>query len=367
MLVTFELRRGFWRLNQKGPLKKSAYALGHGRRRRATMRRQHAGPHRHEETSSRLAVGTGCWQPGESAETEAIGLRIVEVIGRTPGGYEIAAWILKGDPNVFDLDAALEDEGVIDSWSVHKTYRTGLLAEGQRCYLWRSGPDAAIVASGYVTGPVESRQAIAENWVDRDKAKTATLFVPVELYQLGEEITRNELKADPILSRIEILKMPQGSNPSILKPEEFRVLESLVAAIEERDAPAALVTTAEAIREVYPNESGGGSTLYGLDGDEEEFTPALFEDEMEALLAGVGSLADQIGKLPIVDPLNLDSEVVPIVQVKNNRADYVEIYKVLGGFRVLQFGEDDAVEVGDLYSELTTLIQAIYNDELGDH
>jgi hypothetical protein len=286
-------------------------------------------------------------------------------IGRTPGGHEIAAWILKGDPNVFDLDAALEDEGVIDSWSVHKTYRTGLLAEGQRCYLWRSGPDAAIVASGFVTGPVESRQAIAENWVDRDKAKTATLFVPVELHQLAEEITRDELRADPILSKIEILKMPQGSNPSILKPEEFRALDSLVAAIEERDAPAALVTTATAMRVVYPTESGGGSTLYGLDADGEELAPALFEDEMEALLAGVASLTDQIGKSSIVDPFNLGSEAVPIVQVKNNRADYLEIYKVLGGFRVLQFGEDDIAEVGALYPELSTLIRAIYNDELG--
>jgi len=282
-----------------------------------------------------------------------------------PSGQEIAAWILKGDPKTFDLDAELEEQGVIEFWSVHRTYRTGLLAEGQRCYMWRSGPNAAIVASGYVTGPVESGQATVENWVDRDKAKTVSLFVPVELYQLGEEITRSELKAHPVLSQIEILKMPQGSNPSILKPEEFEALEALVSAIEERDAPVALITTSQAIFGVYPSEMGDGSTLHGRFEGNEALEPAHFDDELEALLAAIVAVEEQIEGLPTVDPVELDIDVMPIVQIKNKGNDYLEVYKVLGGFQTFQVGRNEVVAVSVVYSDLATLIRAIYNDDLG--
>jgi hypothetical protein len=288
----------------------------------------------------------------------------VSGIGWTPSGDEIAAWILKGDPKVFDLDAELEERGLVESWSVHETYRTGLMAEGQRCYMWRSGPEAAIIASGYVTGQVESGQANVEDWVDQEKAKSVNLFVPVELYQLGEVITRSQLKARPVLSQIELLRMPMGSNPSILIPEEFEALEVLVAAIEERDTPVAIITTKDARLEVYPSEMGDGSSLYGQFANE-ELAPAQFDDELEAILAGLAAVEEQVRELPAAwDPFELDVDELPVLQIKTNLNDFLRVYKVIGGFQALRFSTNGIAAVGVLYPELTTLIRAIYDDDL---
>jgi hypothetical protein len=50
-------------------------------------------------------------------------------IGRTPNGTDIAGWILKGDPKVFDLDAGLDSGRVVERWSVHDTYRKDLMED----------------------------------------------------------------------------------------------------------------------------------------------------------------------------------------------------------------------------------------------
>ena len=142
-------------------------------------------------------------------------------IGRTRDGVDIAGWILKGDPKVFDLDAALENGRVIERWSVHDTYRKDLMGKGQRCVLWRSGPNSAIVAAGYVTGRVQRGTSNPSARVDPGKAKRAKWFVPVELHVLDVPIPRAELKAHPVLSQIELLRAKQMSNPTIVTPEEL--------------------------------------------------------------------------------------------------------------------------------------------------
>jgi hypothetical protein len=159
-------------------------------------------------------------------------------IGRTPGGVEIAAWILKGDPRVFDLDGALDSNGKVDSWSVHQSYRTGLMAHGQRCFLWRSGPDGALVAGGLVTGPAASGLADPNEWEDRAKARTAELFVPVELLPLDAEIPRDVLRDDPVLSRMELFRSPRMSNPNVVTPGELEAIEEYLQIPEGWDGGA---------------------------------------------------------------------------------------------------------------------------------
>ncbi len=145
----------------------------------------------------------------------------------TKGGVPIAAWILKGDPKVFDIDAAL-DGGTIEDWSVHPSYRLDLLGEGQRCFLWRSGPDAALVAEGHVTGPVYEREANVENWEDQEQARRTRHFLPVELRPLATEVTRDELRLAPGLARIEVLRAVRMGNPTVVTPDELEVIEDLV-------------------------------------------------------------------------------------------------------------------------------------------
>jgi hypothetical protein len=281
-------------------------------------------------------------------------------IGRTPGGVPIAAWILKGDPKVFDVDGAFE-EGVIDSsWSVYKTYRSELLDDGQRCYMWRSGRDAAIIAAGQIRGPVELSQATVQNWVDQDKAKLADLFVPVELYLLGQEITRARLRSHPVLANLEILRIPQGSNPSILTPEEFDALEELVSDIEESDGPLAAISAGGAVCLVVLLEDGEGFVLLGESAEGKELEPIEFDSEKDAVLAGAAALAHEIAELPSVEPSDLEEDEVPVVRIRRDRNDYILVFKIPGGFMSAQFIDDDLVEV--VNSDLSALVRDIYDE-----
>lgn len=88
------------------------------------------------------------------------------------------------------------------------------MAHGQFVLLWVSGRDpaapAGIYASGCLIGPV--REEILE--------------VPVALRPVEPPVLRTELLGDPVLSRIEVLRMPAGSNPSYLTAEEVARLRA---------------------------------------------------------------------------------------------------------------------------------------------
>jgi hypothetical protein len=91
---------------------------------------------------------------------------------------------------------------------VRRSYRLELMAAGQPCLLWLSGRDRpGVHALGEVTGKVENRP---EGPV-----------VPVRLTLLADPVPRAELVADPRMRSAEVLRMPAGSNPSWLSPEQF--------------------------------------------------------------------------------------------------------------------------------------------------
>ncbi len=68
-----------------------------------------------------------------------------------------------------------------------------------------SADAGGIYASGRLTGPVQEE----------------SLEVPVELRPIEPPVLRTELLGDPVLARIEVLRMPAGSNPSYLTAEEL--------------------------------------------------------------------------------------------------------------------------------------------------
>ena len=88
--------------------------------------------------------------------------------------------------------------------------------------LWVSGRDprfpAGIYASGLLTGPVQEE----------------SLEVPVELRPVEPPVLRTELLKDPALSRIEVLRMPAGSNPSYLTAEEVDQLRAGWPQVQDR-------------------------------------------------------------------------------------------------------------------------------------
>ena len=122
----------------------------------------------------------------------------------------LGAWLFKAtgsEPSTqAHVRAGFADTG---SWCVRPTYRTDLVAAGQRVLLWVSGAAAGVYAHGRTTGPA------------RDG------MVPVALAPLDPPLLRSELTGHADLARLEVIRMPAGSNPSYVTPAQLEVLAGM--------------------------------------------------------------------------------------------------------------------------------------------
>jgi hypothetical protein len=279
-------------------------------------------------------------------------------IGRTPNGTEIAGWILKGDPKVYDLDAALENARRVERWSVYDNYRKDLMGEGQRCFLWRSGPNGAVVAAGYVTGPVRRDTTDPSAWVDPGKAAQAEWFVPVELYALWEPILRAELKAHPVLSQVELLRAKQMSNPTIVTSEELDALDELLEIAGVQLPFFAIIGTGARRFGVDVHESGDGFVVLQEteDGDFQEISD--HHTPLDAILAAADAASAQIEAEPVIDG---DDGGTFIGQVDTDEGGFVGLYKVEGGYEGAVPAEDeDGLYSSDTYPTLPDLLRSLF-------
>ena len=101
----------------------------------------------------------------------------------------------------------------VESWCARPTYRTELVEAGQPVLLWVSGTESAhpagIYARGRTTGPASEG------------------VMPMTLVPLEEPLLRAELVGHPDLSSLEVLRMPAGSNPSFVTPDQLVVLAAM--------------------------------------------------------------------------------------------------------------------------------------------
>lgn len=126
----------------------------------------------------------------------------------------LGAWLVKASGREPSTRAHVRDGFVdVSTRCVQPTYRTDLVAAGQRVLLWVSGTErglpAGIYARGHTTGPAEAG------------------VMPVALTPLPVPLLRSELVGHPDLAAIEVLRMPAGSNPSFVTHEQLRVLAEL--------------------------------------------------------------------------------------------------------------------------------------------
>ncbi|KRE95452.1 hypothetical protein ASG76_07330 [Nocardioides sp. Soil774] len=133
----------------------------------------------------------------------------------------LGAWLVKASGGLTSTQAHLR-AGFAEArtWCVRPTYRTELVAPGQRLLLWVSGWSAdhppGIWAHGRTTG-------VAADGV-----------MPVELTALAQPLLRSELVGDAALSAMEVLRMPAGSNPSYVTPAQLAVLERMSPELRRR-------------------------------------------------------------------------------------------------------------------------------------
>ena len=97
---------------------------------------------------------------------------------------------------------------------VRRSYRLDLIAPGQPCLLWLSGPRRpGVHALGTIAGEVAE--------------EAGGPVVVVRLVLLAEPVPRGALIADPRARDAEVLRMPAGSNPSWLSAAQYAAVLAL--------------------------------------------------------------------------------------------------------------------------------------------
>ena len=88
-------------------------------------------------------------------------------------GTEVAAWVFKANPDVWDVESHLARHGAVDRWTLAPGYRGDLLVPGHRAVLWLTGSRAGVIAVGTVTG-------LAYEDLDEDEGRLRR-WAPVQL------------------------------------------------------------------------------------------------------------------------------------------------------------------------------------------
>ena len=127
----------------------------------------------------------------------------------------LGAWLLKANPAAGGLDEHVRSGFEnITTRCVRPSYRTSLVRAGQPVLLWVSGRDPRLLsglhAAGHTTGSVG------------DSPEGPVM--PVRLAALVPPVARAALVEDPVLSGLEVLRMPAGSNPSYLDTDQYAAL-----------------------------------------------------------------------------------------------------------------------------------------------
>ena len=133
--------------------------------------------------------------------------------GRTVTPDDLGAWLLRCDPDLWDLPRFRADgHTYVARWSVHLTYRVDLMAAGQNVVLWltdnaaRSGKSAltpGVWGVGQLTGPPipDTPDPLGQQsyWTTepesgtRKRDRLPELFVPVHLPFLPASISRSRM------------------------------------------------------------------------------------------------------------------------------------------------------------------------------
>ncbi|HZG89364.1 MAG TPA: hypothetical protein VEZ42_04035 [Pseudonocardia sp.] len=130
---------------------------------------------------------------------------------------DVGAWLFTCNPGEFR--ELREGTVAVTGWCAHPSYRVGLVVPGQPAVLWVSGSSGSAVTpgiwmAGRTTGEVDRNR-------DRPRIGLAMTLLP-------EALPREVLRADPRTARLEVLRAPQMSNPSVVSPGELAAIEELL-------------------------------------------------------------------------------------------------------------------------------------------
>jgi EVE domain len=149
-------------------------------------------------------------------------------IARLRDGTEVAAWLFKANPAVWDVVGAIAainaDPGAepIDRWPMVASYRIDLVAPGQPCVLWVTGGRTARTTGVWGMGHVTTEAYLDASDRRPDDTKP---WAGLDLEFLTQPIPLAELAADERFARAEIIRAPRVSSPVALTADELWAIE----------------------------------------------------------------------------------------------------------------------------------------------
>jgi hypothetical protein len=159
-------------------------------------------------------------------------------------------WIFQANPNRYNLRSAVKALKQI-RWGV--TFYKNDIRKGDKAYLWESGKNAGILAEAeVVSDPEELPKDDAEkNYIvdeNVEEVKNRVILNIISVLSDNKEITREELLNHPILSKMEIIRIPRGTVFKV-SDEESDTLDKL---FDERISSANIFNDSKPIIEVQP-------------------------------------------------------------------------------------------------------------------
>lgn len=141
---------------------------------------------------------------------------------RLRDGTEVAAWVFKANPEVWDVEGHLARAGAVDRWPLAPGYRGDLLTAGQPALLWLTGGRAGVIAAGAVAGP-----AYDDHDHDQTHRRRWRRWAPVRLAAVAPA-RKAALLADPRFHRAEVVRLPRLGSPLALTTPELEVVEDAI-------------------------------------------------------------------------------------------------------------------------------------------
>ena len=139
-----------------------------------------------------------------------------------------AAWIFQGNAKYYDVVKAVNELDTI-AWSVNQHQKQ--IKKGDKAYIWLSGADGGIVASGIITNDPELREADANDpyYLSDTLNQGPHMYVDIQLERKFTDtpVLRSVLKADERTKKMEILTYASATNFHVTAAQAA-VIESLL-------------------------------------------------------------------------------------------------------------------------------------------
>jgi 5-methylcytosine-specific restriction protein B len=157
---------------------------------------------------------------------------------------EANIWMFQANPDIFDIDQAISEESNL-AWVVRQ-YRKEIHA-GDRVYLWRSGPEAAVIATATVLtdpeempGEPDSPYLLKSGSLDEAEPRVNLEIDDV----LSSPIKRVDLLEDYTLKGLEVIAFANATNFKV-SPEQDAALRSLIGGAVTASIPSVRAQVAE--------------------------------------------------------------------------------------------------------------------------